>query len=297
MGNGTGDFRRRSVDLRIDQRVGPAPAPSLDWIDDHHLRLGTCDFHCSYPLRDVPDGHLGVMKARAEVEGYAALARTGDHPRIVELGIHSGGSTALLRELFQPDRLVAFELSETPVRALEQRVAERGLGDVVRSHYGVDQSDRTRLADIVEDELGGELVDLVVDDASHRYDETVASFEVLFPRLRPGGRYVIEDWRWQHDLAAAMKAARLAGGEQAERLSRSLKRALADRVIALDARPTAFSTLVLQLVLARACGDEIATLTIGRNNVEVVRGTGPIQGSSFRLADLYDDDAGQLVTA
>ena len=33
-------------------------------------------------------------------------------------------------------------------------------------------------------------------DASHWLEETRTSFEILFPRLRPGGVYVIEDWGW-----------------------------------------------------------------------------------------------------
>jgi hypothetical protein len=37
-----------------------------------------------------------------------------------------------------------------------------------------------------------------VDDASHFYTETKASFNAAFPRLRPGGVFVIEDWAWAH---------------------------------------------------------------------------------------------------
>ena len=37
-----------------------------------------------------------------------------------------------------------------------------------------------------------------MDDASHTYEETRASFEFLFPLLSPGGIYVVEDWSWAH---------------------------------------------------------------------------------------------------
>lgn len=37
-----------------------------------------------------------------------------------------------------------------------------------------------------------------MDDCSHRYEATRASFNELFPRLRPGGLFVIEDWPWAH---------------------------------------------------------------------------------------------------
>ena len=41
-------------------------------------------------------------------------------------------------------------------------------------------------------------IDLVVDDASHLYEQTKATFAMLFPLVRPGGNYVIEDWSWAH---------------------------------------------------------------------------------------------------
>ena len=34
----------------------------------------------------------------------------------------------------------------------------------------------------------------MIDDASHLYHPTVTTFELLFPRIRKGGRFVIEDW-------------------------------------------------------------------------------------------------------
>jgi hypothetical protein len=64
-------------------------------------------------------------------------------------------------------------------------------------HFSISQSDREILEQIVRDELADEL-DLVVDDASHTYEGTKASFKFLFPLLRPGGIYVIEDWSWAH---------------------------------------------------------------------------------------------------
>ena len=45
-------------------------------------------------------------------------------------------------------------------------------------------------------EFDGRL-DLVIDDASHELHATKASFETLFPLLRSGGWYIIEDWIWE----------------------------------------------------------------------------------------------------
>src|SRR5262249_2589211 len=73
-------------------------------------------------------------------------------------------------------------------RQLQQRIA---------THWSVDQADAARLRAIVQREFNGPL-DLVIDDASHQYGPTKASFETLFPLLRPGGLYIIEDWAWAH---------------------------------------------------------------------------------------------------
>lgn len=36
--------------------------------------------------------------------------------------------------------------------------------------------------------------DIIIDDASHAYKETVNTFNVLYPHLKPDGIYIIEDW-------------------------------------------------------------------------------------------------------
>jgi hypothetical protein len=65
-----------------------------------------------------------------------------------------------------------------------------GRGARIKAVYDTDQTDTTKLLA----EIGDRPIDLVVDDASHKYAETLTSFNALFPRLRPGGAFVIEDW-------------------------------------------------------------------------------------------------------
>ena len=77
-------------------------------------------------------------------------------------------------------------------------IARLGLEDRVSLHYGVSQDDRAAVERAVSDKFGDAPVDMVVDDASHAYRLTRASFEILFPRLRHRGVYVIEDWAWAH---------------------------------------------------------------------------------------------------
>ncbi len=69
---------------------------------------------------------------------------------------------------------------------------------VVKPHWGVDQADVERVGGILDAEIGKTPIDLVIDDASHLLEPTRATFDAVFPRLRPGALYVIEDWSWAH---------------------------------------------------------------------------------------------------
>ena len=177
-----------------------APTPGYGtWIGDGVYRAGDVEFTVTsdpeiYLNRESTAERFILAKTRDMVDRLARLIEETRPRRIVELGIFKGGSAALLASLAGPDRLSAVELASEPVTALEESLTSAGLRDRVRTHYGVNQADRDAMSTLLESDHGAQLLDLVVDDASHLYRETRASFELLFPRLRPGGRYVIEDW-------------------------------------------------------------------------------------------------------
>jgi hypothetical protein len=164
----------------------------------------------------------------------------------------------------------------------------------VRPHYGVDQADRARLREIVRREIGDRPIDLVVDDASHLYLPTLATFEVLFPLLRPGGRFVIEDWRWQHKVDAGVRSMITSGEPVPDHIRAAIRRRVAETAATGFVRPDPFSRLVVELVLARACGDVVAELTVDDSWVVVRRGPGELDPDSFRLRDLYHDPFDQV---
>lgn len=98
----------------------------------------------------------------------------------------------------EPKKLVAIEVDHRVPRALEQYIEERGSRNAIVPRFGVDQENREQLRTIMEREFPDAPLDVVIDDASHRYGPTKASFNTLFPLLRPGGKYFIEDWGWAH---------------------------------------------------------------------------------------------------
>lgn len=259
------------------------------FVGDSVLRIGETRFFYDYPLNHVPDGHLGVEKSRRLLEAYIELWARLRPRRVVELGLRRGGSTALLWELGGLERLVTIELSEERVSALDQYIAGLGIEAIVRPRYGVDQGDRDRLRAILREEFGSSTLDLVIDDASHLYQESKASFEVLFPRLRPGGLYLLEDWSWQHMATAAYAAA----VESSPEARRRIEAAIEERGI--SAPPTPMSRLALELVLARAVsGDVVADVAFDRDWVVVRRGTAPLDSSTFAIDDHAPDDVGLL---
>jgi hypothetical protein len=118
--------------------------------------------------------------------------------RFLELGMWEGGSLVFWYELLRPDKIVGIDLRKWVESSYFQRyIAQNGLRDRVKSYWQVNQADTQRVRAIVSAEFD-EPLDLVVDDASHLYGPTLISFQTLFPLIRPGGFYIIEDWAWEH---------------------------------------------------------------------------------------------------
>lgn len=144
---------------------------------------------------------LLFFKVKGLVDQYARFwaTRPGfQAENILELGMFDGGSLAFWMETLSPNKIVGVDLDErTDSEYFTRYLASRNLQGRVKTRWGVDQCDAAALHEIAQAEFGGKL-DLVIDDASHLYSLTKASFEILFPLVRPGGLYVIEDWAWGH---------------------------------------------------------------------------------------------------
>ena len=265
------------------------------WSGPTRFTIDGVDFACSFA--PSTDDLLCVRKPKPLVHSTLRLLAAEEPRRIVEFGIASGGSTALLALAARPERMVACELAPERVVPLDRVLARAGLTESVVCHYGVDQGERDGLGPILDDALGDAAIDLVVDDASHRLIETRACFETEFPRLRPGGVYVIEDWCWQSRLAHAVAhpdRPRPTPPDSAVEGTAAGTTDLGDYVRAnTGLRPLA--ALTLELVLVRACSDGVIDeLVIDEHWVVVRRGRAPVDADGFALADHYTDRDGLL---
>lgn len=149
-----------------------------------------------YSRKSGPDGVV-LLKPQSWIETYYDLVEREKIRKVLELGVFQGGMSILM-PLFEPElRYMGIEFAKdgTSIQSLVDSLPE--IRDRVRIEFGTRQSDPSMPARVAEYFKSPEL-DLVIDDASHEYDESKRSFELFFPMLRPGAPYIVEDWGWAH---------------------------------------------------------------------------------------------------
>ena len=200
--------RTERILSRSDENGSLLDAPQLRWSEDNsYFHLGDFCFavvpmQASNLALTPGQNCFGFHKGRALVEEYLDFFRQHSPAgcnNIVELGLFDGGSIPFWFELLQPAKHVGIDIRDRRDESyFQDYVKSRGAADRIETHWKTDQADSQRLRAICDKAFNDEPIDLVIDDASHWYAETLASFEALFPRLRTGGVYIIEDWAWLH---------------------------------------------------------------------------------------------------
>ena len=261
------------------------PDPMHRWIDDSHIEIDGSVFRLHGapgpgPGSDATREEHYLMKPRWFVERYLRGASEFRGGRVFEVGIFRGGSTAFFAAILDPEKLVAIDLDTHRNAWLDAWLARRGQSDRVVLHHGVDQADGVAIDKLVAEEFGGQPLDLVIDDASHLLTPTTATFNLLFPRLRPGGLYVIEDWSadliWKQGLAphADLIAQRLR--DNPELLTRTPEQRLENEMW----------RLVLRLAMAVGTKSElIPEMEMARGVAAFRRGPVDLDPATFDLAD------------
>ena len=164
---------------------------TIIWDEPHAYRVGNARF----ALREGEAGYY-VMKDRHLIDYYLNLVPLKPR-RILEIGTYTGGSSIFLYELFGPEKLVCVD-ARPDIPQAAAYLAERGLQENIKLYPNIAQADDQALTSLVTREIGNQLFDLIIDDASHLYEWSLRCFEILIPFLRSGGRYVLEDWGWAH---------------------------------------------------------------------------------------------------
>lgn len=95
---------------------------------------------------------------------------------ILEIGVDNGTGMQAYQKIFPNSKICGIDI--LPVTS--------NIGKV----YIGDQKDE-KLLDIVNFENGP--FDIVIDDGSHQNRDQIKTFEYLFPKMNPGGIYIVED--------------------------------------------------------------------------------------------------------
>ncbi|MBV9216081.1 MAG: class I SAM-dependent methyltransferase [Acidobacteria bacterium] len=110
---------------------------------------------------------------------------------ILEIGIGGykfpkagGDSLRMWRDYFPNARIYGIDIYDKSAHDGERIKTFRG------------SQDDPRFLGRVCDEIGE--IDIVIDDGSHVSEHVITSFKVLFPRLRSGGVYVVEDLQYAY---------------------------------------------------------------------------------------------------
>lgn len=136
-----------------------------------------------------------MAKSKGFVDSYLDIFGGKSVNTILEVGTFRGGGTVFLHRLFNPAKLVTIDIYDYSVAAFNEYVSNAR--DVIKP-YHFSQSSVEDLVAVIEREFP-QGIDLVVDDASHFYEESKATFEAVFPYVVNGGSYVIENWSWSHE--------------------------------------------------------------------------------------------------
>jgi hypothetical protein len=127
--------------------------------------------------------HYGHSYTETYHELFDELSKK--HIKMLEIGVADprfpGASLKMWNEYFPNITLIGYDINPD-AKKFEKDDASVFIGD---------QNNPTHLEKCVET-YGGEF-DIIIDDGSHYGEHVVTSFKTLYPHLKEGGYYIIED--------------------------------------------------------------------------------------------------------
>lgn len=123
--------------------------------------------YCGLSYLDVYDKYLSEIR--------------NDRVNILEIGVRDGCSHRMWRDYFPNGTIFGIDIDPR---------CKQSQSDRIRVLIG-SQSDPEIVSQVAK--LAGGQFDVILDDGSHVNSLTIASFNLLYPSLKPGGIYIIED--------------------------------------------------------------------------------------------------------
>ena len=135
-----------------------------------------------YKKYSAPDAGGDKGTAHSYIDIYEAEMTKGDAIALLEIGIYEGHSIAMWQEYFVDSEIIGIDI------------------DLSRIKFDLDHSIRADATQPLP-RLANMLFDYIIDDGSHRLEHQIASFDVFWPNIKPGGKYFIEDVMGSRELA------------------------------------------------------------------------------------------------
>lgn len=126
---------------------------------------------------DKRSGHHGYTTHYDRVFG----SKREQVRKVVEIGVNYGSSLRMWEQYFPNAQIFGIDNNPGCLQYQSERVKV----------LIADQSSETDLKKVLEET--GQDLDIVVDDGGHFMSQQITSFRFLFPAMRSGGFYVIED--------------------------------------------------------------------------------------------------------
>ena len=144
---------------------------SFNTLDDLAIKYGTDKSSKWHDFANIYEKYFDKIKTQKLV--------------FMEIGIAQAYSARMFEEYFQNSKLYFLDNCPGDVNIGKRVLSNRS------KCFLIDAGNKEQLTNFVKSE--GELFDIIIDDAGHQMKQQITSFEVLFPYVKSGGVYVIED--------------------------------------------------------------------------------------------------------
>src|SRR5262245_21442420 len=152
------------------------------WSDENNFVINNMKFNLirqNFNDARTTKDTVAIIKNRGMIDRYKSLIRENGVTNILEFGIFEGGSALLLAAIEERIKFVGIDIRPASPAVLGL-IRDHGLTDRVKLYYNTSQGDLARVQDIIRKEFPGQRIDMIIDDASHQYELSRASFEASF---------------------------------------------------------------------------------------------------------------------
>lgn len=138
------------------------------------------DLNNIYQKYSTPEGAGDKGTAHSYIEIYDSyFSNNRNNINLLEIGVNRGHSLKLWSEYFINSLIVGIDI-------------DKDLLAFTEDGFTVFECDATNKSQL-ESVLGELKFNFIIDDGSHRIEDQIKTFNILFPFLKPGGIYFIED--------------------------------------------------------------------------------------------------------